>query len=282
MDFEQGQWTSATRWAAEVIEAPRTTPYALVTALGALGRVRVRRGDPGAREVLERAIELGSAGELQHRWSPVCGLAEHHIVAGRIDDAVALLEPHYAEALETDSPWARGELGYWMHRAGCIDTAPSRSAAPFAAMIDGDWRTAARLWEGLGCPFEIATALSLGDESAHRQAIDMLDALGARPAADAARKRLRARGASNVPGRPRSSSMDNPAGLTGRQLEVTECIVAGLDNGEISERLFISRKTVEHHVTAIFLKLGVDTRPKAIAAALRLGIGTNGGGLSET
>jgi len=48
-------------------------------------------------------------------------------------------------------------------------------------------------------------------------------------------------------------------------------VVEGLGNAEIAERLFLSKKTVEHHVSAIFTKLAVDTRAKAIAAALESG-----------
>ncbi len=44
-------------------------------------------------------------------------------------------------------------------------------------------------------------------------------------------------------------------------------IAEGLSNQEIAERLFVAKKTVEHHVSAIFIKLGVDNRTKAIAAA---------------
>ena len=47
----------------------------------------------------------------------------------------------------------------------------------------------------------------------------------------------------------------------------------GLRNGEIAARLFLSEKTVDHHVSAILRKLGVSSRLKAAAEATRLGIG---------
>ena len=46
----------------------------------------------------------------------------------------------------------------------------------------------------------------------------------------------------------------------------------GLRNKQIAERLFVSSKTVDHHVGAILRKLGVDTRGEAGAAARRLGL----------
>ena len=41
----------------------------------------------------------------------------------------------------------------------------------------------------------------------------------------------------------------------------------GLTNGEIAQRLFVSTRTVDHHVSAILRKLDVPTRARAIAAA---------------
>jgi DNA-binding NarL/FixJ family response regulator len=40
----------------------------------------------------------------------------------------------------------------------------------------------------------------------------------------------------------------------------------GLTNAEIAERLYLTKKTVEHHVSAILQKVGVDSRAKAVAA----------------
>lgn len=65
----------------------------------------------------------------------------------------------------------------------------------------------------------------------------------------------------------RQGTKENPAGLTARQAEVYELVGGGLWNGEIAQRLFISQKTVEHHVSAILSKLGVTSRSAAIAGA---------------
>jgi len=57
-----------------------------------------------------------------------------------------------------------------------------------------------------------------------------------------------------------------------REVQVLELVAQGLRNGEIAERLFVSEKTVNHHVSAILRKLQVRTRVQAAAEAERLGL----------
>ena len=60
--------------------------------------------------------------------------------------------------------------------------------------------------------------------------------------------------------------------LTARELEVLALVADGLRNADIADRIFVSTKTVDHHVSAILRKLGVRTRGEAGAEALRLGL----------
>jgi pimeloyl-ACP methyl ester carboxylesterase/DNA-binding CsgD family transcriptional regulator len=61
--------------------------------------------------------------------------------------------------------------------------------------------------------------------------------------------------------------------LTDRERDVLELIAQGFDNSQIAARLYISPKTVRNHITSIFRKLGVETRPQAIVAARSVGFG---------
>lgn len=61
--------------------------------------------------------------------------------------------------------------------------------------------------------------------------------------------------------------------LTDRERDVLELIAQGVDNSQIAGRLFISPKTVRNHITSIFRKLRVETRPQAIVAARTAGFG---------
>ncbi len=161
----------------------------------------------------------------------------------------------------------------WRHRAG-IDVVAARPLPdPIALELQGRHREAAAAWDALGSPYEAAVALSLADDSALvAEAHGRLLRMGARPAAAAAARRLRERGVRGIPRGPHRSTLENPANLTKRELDVLALVSDGLSNAEIAERLFLSRRTVDAHVSAILRKLGVSTRARAVAAAAATGI----------
>ena len=94
--------------------------------------------------------------------------------------------------------------------------------------------------------------------------------LGARPAVAMVSRRLRALGVRRVPRGAQRSTLANTYNLTRRQYEVLELLGEGLTDAEIAERLFLSTKTVNHHVSAVLAKLGVRSRAQA-AARLKTG-----------
>jgi len=171
-----------------------------------------------------------------------------------------------------DDPWLQGEFAFWMWRAGSAVETPRRIAAPYALQISGAWRAAAEAWREAGCPYEEAVALADGDESGQLAALESFERLGAGPAAEKLRHALRATGVRGIPRGPRPSTKENPAGLTSRQMEVLSLLAEGLGNSEIGGRLFVSTKTVDHHVSAILAKLDARTRGEAVSIALQSGL----------
>ena len=118
-------------------------------------------------------------------------------------------------------------------------------------------------------------ALHTSDPLRIEEAVTALEQLGAQPVLAWARRDLRARGIAHrsSPRRgPNRATRANPAGLTQRELEVLGLVVTGLRNAEIAERLFLTPKTVGHHISAIYAKLGVTNRAEAVHAAARLGV----------
>jgi DNA-binding CsgD family transcriptional regulator len=205
-----------------------------------------------------------------------------HIRAARAEAAWLVGDPErvvdeaqsaYDLALEKRHLWFAGELAYWQWKEGALDEVPHFAARPFALQMKGSWREAAAAWRERGCPYEEARALSEGaDEATLREALATFSGLGAHPAAEAVRRTLRERGVRDVPRGPRPSTRVSPAGLTARETEVLGLVAEGLHNAEIAQRLFLSPRTVDHHVSAILRKLGVRTRGEAAAEARRLAL----------
>lgn len=245
-----------------------------IVALTALGLVRARRGDPDAWPLLDEALaQAAPAGELQQIGPVAAARAEAAWLEGRHEAAAGSARAALELAVKRRAPWPIGELACWRWRAGARDGALDGAAEPYALQISGQWAAAATLWKRIGCPYEAALALADANEhDALLQALEELHRLGARPAAAIVARRLRERGARGLPRGPRPATRQNPAQLTSRELEVLGLVSQGLRNSDIAKRLFLSEKTVGHHVSAILRKLGVRTRGEAIANAMRLGL----------
>lgn len=105
-----------------------------------------------------------------------------------------------------------------------------------------------------------------GDAIGHAlRAVAIFDRLGATPLGDRGRALLRSLG---VTGRRASASTAaQVALLSHREHQVLGLLGEGLTNAEIGERLYISAKTAEHHVSRVLSKLGVRSRAEAAAIA---------------
>jgi DNA-binding CsgD family transcriptional regulator len=185
---------------------------------------------------------------------------------GRFEAVRSETDEAFVMALEHGAALDVGELATWRRRAGITDEVPIEVPAQWAAELEGDFVRAGQIWTELGCPYDAALALSGSDDEASlRHALEELQGLGALAAAAIVARRLRERGARGLPRGPREATLKNPFQLTPREVEVLDLVAQGLRDGEIASRLFLSEKTVHHHVSAILRKLGVGTRTQAAA-----------------
>lgn len=277
--FEQGRWQQAAELCTEVLRTPLPVGIARMVAVTVLGRLRGRRDDPGVWEALDESLELAREnGHLQRLWPTAVARAEAAWLAGKLDSELPVLEEAYQLAASVEYPWAIGELACWLDRAGHLPADPTPAAAPFQLALEGRLAEAAAAWEAIGCSFDAAVVLLWSDDPALvRSALDTVEALGSRPAARLAGNRLRELGA-RVPRGPNAATRGNPAGLTGREIDVVALLADGLRNAEIAERLVISAKTVDHHVTSLLSKLEVTSRQAAATKARTLGLLPDPGG----
>lgn len=266
----RGRWDEALEDCALVLDGP-SAPLARTWPLLVRGLTSLRRRS-------ERSVELEEAWELGRRYGeplrilPVAtALVEQVWHTGESDDRV----PGFCELLGIHGDgleWARGDLAVWLARVG-IDCVADGVAAPFATYLGGDVASAAGAFAEYGLEFDAALALTeTDDRDAIVSGLVWLDALGAYATADRVRRALRADGSMTVPSRRRSSTLANPAGLTRRQVEVLTLMADGLTNAELAERLYLSEKTVGHHVSAILACLGAPNRREAVRRGRESGV----------
>jgi DNA-binding CsgD family transcriptional regulator/tetratricopeptide (TPR) repeat protein/energy-coupling factor transporter ATP-binding protein EcfA2 len=270
LKLARAEWDDAVRAARRGLDG---APLVRHGALTVLGRVRVRRGEPGGDELLGEAWALAvELEELQRTGPTAAARAEAAWLAGDHAAVRAVAGPAYDEARRLGHVPLQAQLSYWLTKAGQA-VPPGASEHPYALQAAGRWREAAAAWQAAGYPYEHAAALAESPDPQDRlAALAQLDALGAAPLARLVRAGLRRLGIAHVPRGPVGATRQNPAGLTERQVQVLRLLSQGCTNAEIADRLVVSTRTVDSHVAAVLAKLDVATRRAAAARARDLGV----------
>ena len=294
--YHLGDWAETGPLVEEHLEAVRGTdvficPYmrggAMIGALIAghlgdfdrarelIGRVELSDDEPGLPEALHARV-LVTLGEAER----AAEIAQGIIDGGRIasieeneHETVALVEALHA-------------LGDWERLRAFLPEARRRSirlailvpvcdrAEAMVASADGDTdrgldllRTALAGFERLGVPYEVARTKTLlanllpeGDAMLADAIATAESLMREKPKPAAAPAAAAAKPAAPPP------NLDDAA-LSGREREILGLIGEGISNGEIAERLGLSQRTVERHVSNIYLKLGLEGRNARAAAA---------------
>ncbi|GAA4677272.1 AAA family ATPase [Pseudonocardia yuanmonensis] len=272
---QEGRWDEAEEGFRELLEAAPQAGVLHRETLPHLGRLLLRRGDPEAAALLERSWALAERADILPVLVPAgLALVERAWLAGdpasEHDRIRLLLDRLDRPGVERQ----RGELLRYARRCG-LPVEPFPGCRPEHLLgLRGDWRAAAEAWRRIGDPYERALELAgSGEPGPTLEALAILDELGAGPAARLVRGRLRELGVDRVPRGPRPDTRAHPAGLTARQGEVLELLGEGLTNAEIADRLVVSVRTVDHHVSAVLQKLGVPSRRAAARLARQAAAG---------
>jgi DNA-binding CsgD family transcriptional regulator/tetratricopeptide (TPR) repeat protein len=267
--MRRGDWQAAEAGLAELADRAADAGMLTVYDQPPFARLHARRGSPEAGEVLRESwahgqrqgslIGLGYPGAALAEWA---WLNDEPAVARSVRDVWR----RHADRPGAAPMWA--EILRYCARAGLPAEPFAGCPEPWAAGLRGDWRAAAEGWARLGDPYEQALELAdSGETEPTLAALRILDDLGATATAAIVRRRLKDLGLRTVPRGPAIATRSHPAGLTSRQADVLELIAEGLTNAEIAEKLVLSVRTVDHHVSAILTKLGVPSRRDAAAHA---------------
>jgi predicted ATPase/DNA-binding CsgD family transcriptional regulator len=268
-----GAWEEAERGARAELRRGMTIPKLLAETV--VCELAVRRGDPDAPDLLAEIVEqAGRSGEMQ-RIAPALQLETEWALT----HAAALPIERFRRAVDDIARTPGGLLGWgalqaaaWASVAGLSVSWEKPVSPAHAAMLRRDWAAAADAFGEVGWSYDRGLMLSLcDDEPSLDEAIEIARGLGAAPLEERVARRMRELGMA-IPRGPRAATRSNPAGLTARQLEVLGLVADGLTNADIAERLVISHKTAEHHVSAVLSKLGVVTRRDAARRAVELGL----------
>lgn len=234
-------------------------------AVRPLARLHLARGEHAvARRLLRRFLD--SAGEHALQAPELALLTEVEVASGHLDEARAVSERLNAIAA-ANIPRVRARAEY---ATGIVCAAASEPAAlahleaALAGFVASELPLEAARTRLAISRIVADTAPEVAIAEA-RTALTTFDELAATDDADATASHLRSLG---EPGR---AAPRGKGALTRRESEVLAHIAEGMSNDQIAQRLYLSRRTVEHHVSNIFAKLGVTTRAEAAAHALRHG-----------
>lgn len=270
LESQRGDWRDAEETARSLIESRWGLHVSLVVGLTTLGRLQTRVGSSGAKDTVMRAWrEAVATGELQRTAPAGAVVAEYSWLRGDLGMAEEL-----SEIIEQSShagvAWLAGDIAIWLYLSGILKDLPPTSPQPYRSLAQGEWEKAASYWGDRGIPYDQAVALSQGDNDAKVESLQILDRLGAVPLATKVRTELSESGVS-VPRGPQKKTRRSPLGLTSRQTDVLDLLARGMTNSEIAESLFLSTRTIDHHVSAILTKLDASSRNEAVEFARAAG-----------
>jgi DNA-binding CsgD family transcriptional regulator len=267
----RSQWRAAREEAESLAQSPGAIAATRIVALTCLARAKAIMNEDATEMLVEAQALAEQTGELQRLGPVAVARAEAAWLAGDPACVVDAASAMFEAARTREDRWLAGELGLWLHRAN-VEVDPRGLAEPYAREIAGDHTTAA-LWTELGYPLEAARArASSGTEVDLREALAEFERIGARADALRVTRLLRTMGVRGIPRGPRPATRANAANLTVRELDVLLLLAEGASDRAIADRLFLSAKTVGHHVSSILAKLDVPSRDEAARQARALGV----------
>ena len=231
-----------------------------IGALKIQSTIKARRGEPDTLVYLEQARSLAfKAKEYQHVMPVVTTLLEYEWLTGKELVTAEELQTCIGLTQKVDNIFVNSEFAYWLQRARQQKITLPNVYEPYQLLEAGQTKKAAAFWENQHCSFENALALFEGNEEDKKNALSIFQQLGAMAVYEKTKQDMRSLGIKNIPRGLRESTRSNPAQLTNRELDVLDLLKKSAQNKDIAEALYISPKTVDHHISSILFKLDVNS-----------------------
>ncbi len=268
-----GRWEKAKQLASELIDTGGQSPVTEIGALVVLATLKMRNGESGALPLLLQAKNLAfETNELMRIVPVLIAIFEYEWL-----NTTDILEGNEIDATLTRLAISgtrdeQIEFEYWRCKKLGLKMPENDSYEGFNIGSPESLRRSATYWKNINCRYQQALILFEGIENDKKEALSIMHSLGADAVYEKMKREMREAGIKNIPRGIRNTTRSNRAHLTEREIDVLRLLKEGLQNKEIAERLFISAKTVDHHISAILFKLDVNSRVKAVNEAIQLAV----------
>lgn len=271
--LETGQWDDAVKIAQRLISNERQANIIKIGALAIIATVDIRKGTGNVLAALQQANELAFASkELQRIIIVLAAFLEYEWITGKKFVPEADIATATALMPKTGNLYVNSQFTFWLYKARHQQPTLVNIYEAYDVSTAAKAIKAANLWEEKGCAYMQGLALFEGSVDDKKKAIAIIQATGATATVVSMKGDMRAAGIKSIPRGARQTTQANAAQLTERELGVLQLLHKGMQNKEIAATLFISPKTVDHHISNILFKLDATTRAKAVQQAIRLKI----------
>ena len=273
LDLETGHWDNALLVTEKLLQNANLPIIIRIGALIVFSTVKMRRGEKNVEHLLIEAKEKAfDTCEIQRVVPSIVALLEYEWITGIEIIENRDIDSVIEEVNKGGKSFDCSEFFYWLFKTRKRQLQLNEIFEGYKSAKKSDVIKASTFWESIGCTYKQALLLFNGNEIDKRKAMTIVQKLGADAIFEKMKEEMKASGVKRIPRGIRKTTKSNMAFLTIRELNVLQLIKEELKNREIAERLYISPKTVDHHVSSILFKLDVRSRLSAIQKATDLGI----------